>query len=221
MTQANREACIKATLKWEGGYTNDPRDPGGATNWGITINDAKTYWKKNATPEDVRKMPLDIAIDIYRSKYWKTKYYDCDKLNPGVDLAVFDAGVNSGPAQAKKWLDRSIGGTDEETINKYFDARLAMLQKLKTWPTFGQGWTNRCRDLRKLALSMTKQTGTSAPITKAAGAGTGAAAVAYGAWYMYGLYGLAIAAVVGVVIAIAVAVHNKAKANAQKDVNSV
>ena len=70
MTASNREAAISKTLTYEGGYTNDPRDPGGATNWGITIADANAYWKKGATPADVQAMPKSVAIDIYREKYW-------------------------------------------------------------------------------------------------------------------------------------------------------
>ena len=154
MTQANREAAIKATLKWEGGYSNDAADPGGPTMYGITIADARKYWKKNATAADVKAMPLDIAVDIYRTKYWKTTYYDCDKLASGVDLAVFDFGVNSGPSRAKKYLDASLGSSDTATVNKIFDKREEFLRGLSTFPVFGKGWMNRTKDLRKVALGM-------------------------------------------------------------------
>lgn len=157
MSVENREAAIKATLKWEGGYTNNPSDPGGPTNWGITIADAKRYWKSNATAADVKAMPQSVAVDIYRNKYWKTSYYDCDKLDSGVDLAVFDFGVNSGPSRAKRYLLLSIGGTSEETINNLFDKRLEFLRSLKTWPTFGAGWSHRCDDLRKVSLNLARQ----------------------------------------------------------------
>jgi lysozyme family protein len=66
MTASNREASISKTLTYEGGYTNDRRDPGGATNWGITIFDARLYWKHDASPADVKAMPKSVAIDIYR-----------------------------------------------------------------------------------------------------------------------------------------------------------
>lgn len=157
MAVENREFAIKATLKWEGGYTNNPKDPGGPTNWGITIADARRYWKSDANASDVKAMPLSVAVDIYRGKYWKTRYYDCDKLDSGVDLAVFDFGVNSGPARAKEYLNQAVGGTAEETINKLFDLRLAFLKRLSTWPTFGQGWANRCNDLRKVSLKLAGQ----------------------------------------------------------------
>lgn len=156
MTIQNREAAITETLKWEGGYSNVAADPGGPTNWGITIADARKYWKKNATASDVKSMPKDIAIDIYRSKYWKTPFYDCDKLASGVDLAVFDFGVNSGPSRAKKALDASVGGTAAETVNKICDQRMAFLRKLGTWPTFGTGWTRRVVGIRNKSIEMTK-----------------------------------------------------------------
>jgi Glycosyl hydrolase 108 len=60
---------LRELLGHEGGYDNDPDDPGGLTNYGTTIYDARKYWKADATAEDVRNMPLDVAKDIYRTKY--------------------------------------------------------------------------------------------------------------------------------------------------------
>lgn len=153
----SRNLVIAETLKWEGGYTNHPSDPGGPTNWGITLADAKKYWKKNATATDVKNMPKDIAIDIYRSKYWKTPYYDCDKLEAGVDLAVFDFGVNSGPERAKRYLDAAVGGDAQQTINRLCDARMKFLQGLAIWPAFGKGWTNRVKGIRSKAIQMASE----------------------------------------------------------------
>lgn len=153
----NRDVAISETLKWEGGYTNHPQDPGGPTNWGITLADAKKYWKKGATAQDVKNMPKQVAIDIYASKYWRTKYYDCDKLASGVDLAVFDFGVNSGPLRAKQHLDKAVGGPSEDTINKICDSRMAFLKRLTIWPTFGKGWTNRVKGIRSKSLELAKK----------------------------------------------------------------
>lgn len=212
MTKENREPSIKATLKWEGGYSNDAADPGGPTNWGITIADAKKYWKANATAEDVKRMPQDIAVDIYRSKYWKTSYYDCDKLDAGVDLAVFDFGVNSGPSRAKKYLDQSTGGTATETVNKIFDGREKFLRGLSTFPVFGKGWMNRTRDLRKVALAMA---GNKPPITsagtKATAATAAAGGVAWAAWIKFGFIGLGVVGVAIAIIALAISIHNQHK----------
>ena len=84
--------------------------PGGPTNWGITIHDARAYWKEDATAADVRNMPVEVAKDIYRSKYWDAMR--CDELPAGVDYAVFDYGVNSGIGRAGKVLRRLVALSD-------------------------------------------------------------------------------------------------------------
>lgn len=154
MSRTNCDEAIKFTLKEEGGYGNDSRDPGGPTNYGITIADVRKYVKPGATAQDVKNLTQAQAISIYRNKYWKTPYYDCDTLAPGVDLAVFDFGVNSGPSRAKKFLDKAVGGPDSETITKLCDARLAFLKGLSTWSTFGKGWGGRVSRVRARALQM-------------------------------------------------------------------
>jgi lysozyme family protein len=107
-------------------------------------------------------MPKSVAINIYTTKYWKTPYYDCDTLASGVDLSVFDFGVNSGPARAKKYLDQSIGGSPTDTIIKLNDKRLAFLQGLRTWGSFGVGWGRRVAGIKAKSLDMAKH-----PLTKA------------------------------------------------------
>lgn len=156
MSAQNREAAISETLKWEGGYSNDVGDPGGPTNWGITIHDARAYWKADATALDVRRMPKSVAVDIYRKKYWKTPYYDCDTIEPGVDLSVFDFGVNSGPSRAHAALMASIGGSSEDTINKINNYRMHFLRGLGTFGRFGVGWTRRVTGIRSKSLQMAK-----------------------------------------------------------------
>lgn len=195
MAVTNREPSIKVTLKWEGGYSNHPADPGGPTNYGITLADAKAYWKKNATALDVQNMPKDVAVDIYRCKYWKTPQYDCDKLDAGLDLCVFDFGVNSGPARAKKYLDGLKGKTVEEKINELCDKRLAFLRGLSIYSTFGQGWENRVKDIRKQALAMAKGGSSAGPVAGGVIIGGTAAAMNWPHYLPY------IAAAAGLVIA--------------------
>jgi hypothetical protein len=96
MATNNRDACISITLGYEGGYTNHPSDPGGPTNWGITIHDARMYWKPDATAEDVKAMPKAVAIDIYRQKYWAKMH--CDERPAGCDLVDFDLGSTQASA---------------------------------------------------------------------------------------------------------------------------
>ena len=153
----NREKAITETLKWEGGYSNDASDPGGPTNWGITIADVRKYINPSADAKDVRAISKEQAIKIYQEKYWKTPYYDCDNLASGVDLSVFDFGVNSGPSRAKKFLDKACGGTDAQTIIRLNDARLTFLQGLRTWPVFGKGWGRRVVGIKAKSLEMNKE----------------------------------------------------------------
>lgn len=144
---------------YEGGYTNDPRDPGGPTNWGITIKDARMYWMAAATANDVRNMPKSVAQGIYRKRYWDAQR--CDELPVGVDFAVFDYGVNSGIGRSGKVLRRVLKLPDntskitDEVIaaakaadpkavaDAIWDERLRFLKSLKTWPHFGGGWGKR------------------------------------------------------------------------------
>lgn len=152
MTAANYDACLKKTLVYEGGYTNNPADPGGPTNWGITIADARMYWKKDATAADVKAMPLSVAKEIYRKHYWDA--VKGDDLPDGLDLAVFDFAVNSGVSRSLNYLKLYRTNDAAESAARICDERLRFLKGLKTWPTFGKGWERRVVDVRKTALTM-------------------------------------------------------------------
>jgi lysozyme family protein len=169
------DEALRRLLVHEGGYTDHPSDPGGPTNWGITIHDYRRYLKPNATAADVRGMPVDVAKRIYRSKYWDAMR--CDELPAGVDYAVFDYGVNSGIGRAGKVLRRLLGlagnsaAVSDEVIaaarrreakaliGAICDERLAFLQGLRTWPVFGKGWGRRVQEVRAAALAMAGRTG--------------------------------------------------------------
>lgn len=165
----NYDATLKEVLEQEGGYSNDAGDSGGPTKYGITIIDARLYWKHNATAADVRAMPLNVAKDIYKSKYWDA--LQCDSLPDGLDLAIMDYGVNSGIHRAAMVLQRFVGVSDDgvigprtlaavETfsdktlIEKVCDERLSFLQSLHTWRLFGRGWGRRVAEVKTLSLKM-------------------------------------------------------------------
>jgi lysozyme family protein len=160
---------LKAVLVHEGGYVNNPKDPGGMTNLGCT----KTVWEEHCGhPVDEKAMraltPVDVA-PLYKSKYWdKIKG---DDLPSGVDYVVFDAAINSGPGRAAKWLqacvnvyaDGAIGDKTlqavrskdpKELINDYCAYRLSYLKMLQTWETFGKGWERRVKEVNASALKM-------------------------------------------------------------------
>lgn len=160
MATSNREAAISKTLQYEGGYTNHPADPGGPTNWGITIADARMYWKKDATAADVKAMPKSVAIEIYRKHYWDAM--KCDSLPAGVDLAVFDFGVNSGVSRSLAYYAACPKTDPVATVQVLCDKRLAFLKGLRTWATFGKGWNSRVVDVKAVAVKMAR-TGTLVP----------------------------------------------------------
>jgi len=127
MAASSYDEALARLLVHEGGYSNHPSDPGGPTNWGITLRDARAYWKRDATASDVRAMPVAIAKGIYRSKYWAAMR--CDDLPAGVDYAVFDYGVNSGVSRAAKVLQRLIGFIGGDVDGEIGDKTVAAAAK--------------------------------------------------------------------------------------------
>ena len=169
MAIENYDEALKRLLAHEGGYTHHPSDPGGPTNFGITIHDYGQYVKPGATAADVKAMRLDEAKAIYRAKYWDA--LRCDALPAGVDYCVFDYGVNSGIGRAARVLQRVVGVADDGRVGPQTlaavkarepkaivtgicDERLAFLQRLKTWPVFGKGWGRRVAEVRAASLAL-------------------------------------------------------------------
>jgi lysozyme family protein len=170
MAASSYDEVLRRLLTHEGGYTNDAADPGGPTNFGITITDYRKYVKPGATASDVRAMTVDEAKTIYRAKYWGAQR--CDELPAGVDDTVFDYGVNSGIGRSGKVLRRVLGLPDNDwrtsdeviaachkllpskIINDMNDERLRFLQSLKTWPVFGKGWGRRVAEVKAFSLQL-------------------------------------------------------------------
>jgi lysozyme family protein len=169
MVASTYETALRRVLAHEGGYSNHPSDPGGPTNFGITIADYRKYVKPSATAADMKAMRLDEARAIYRAHYWNA--LGCDELPAGLDYAVFDYGINSGIGRASRVLRRLAGGSGDgpldaallaavrktdarELIARLCDERLAFLKRLKTWPVFGAGWGRRVAQVRVVALGI-------------------------------------------------------------------
>ncbi len=148
------EICQAVTGKWEGGWSDHPDDPGGKTMYGITETRWHEYQDKmgmKRTP--VRNITMAQALKFYRSEFWLA--CGADKLFPGVDLAVYDASVNSGVSRGRKWLLASAGSNDHsETVKKICRARLSFMQSLKIWKTFGKGWGRRVADIEARGVAM-------------------------------------------------------------------
>lgn len=146
-------------LASEGGFVDDPRDPGGATKFGITHRTLAAWRGKAVTRDDVRALGRDEALEILRRQYWDA--VRGDDLPAGLDYAVFDYAVNSGPARAVKDLQRCVGVTVDGIIGAQTLAaidergdmpalieilcarRWRFLQGLSTFRAFGTGWERR------------------------------------------------------------------------------
>ena len=167
---ANFRKCVDIVLKHEGGFGDHPRDRGGATNLGITIGTLKEWRGDDSlTADDVKNLKEEEAREIYRTRYWNVMR--CDDLPAGVNLAVFDFGVNSGPPRSAKFLQQVVGAKADgaigpatlaatraappkDVISRICQLRLEYVRGLSNWSTFGRGWTNRINAVEKAALEM-------------------------------------------------------------------
>src|SRR3954447_9587673 len=94
--------CLAFVLEEEGGYSDMPGDPGGATNMGITRATLADWRGAPVSKDDVLSLERDEAAAIYRRRYWDA--IRGDELPAGLDLALFDDAVNSGPRMAVRDL---------------------------------------------------------------------------------------------------------------------
>ena len=165
----NFEKCMEMLLVHECGYVNHPSDPGGMTNLGVT---KKTYDNHHGTDideEGMRNLTVEDVMPIYRTNYGER--CRCQDLPSGVDWAVFDWAVNSGPGRAIKALQRAVGAfedgaigphtmmcvKDEEPaqiINRMAVHRDSFYRSLSTFDKFGRGWIRRNDETREQALEM-------------------------------------------------------------------
>ena len=162
------DEALRWILNAEGGYVNDPKDPGGETNKGITVGALQAAHRQGlTTTTSVRSLTDDDVRVIYGHNYWSPSCAGC--CIPPLDLILFDMAVNSGPVTAQMHLARAAGlkgcslpiGPHEDNVWDHFNAmmegnalaiacmneRLAFYKALVTWRTFGHGWTNRLINL--------------------------------------------------------------------------
>jgi lysozyme family protein len=169
MAKGNFENCLKFTLQFEGGFSNDPNDPGGPTNLGVTQATLSMFLGRQATIAEVKALTQAKVEPIYRLKFWD--HVNGDDLPVGVDLAVFDFGVHSGPSRGVMGLQRALDLADDgkpgpvtiaaankadptTLINAVCDERMEFLRQLKVFKKFAKGFINRVEKCRKAALSM-------------------------------------------------------------------
>jgi lysozyme family protein len=158
------DTAVKIILEMEGGYVNNPRDPGGETNYGIS--------KRSYPTLDIRNLDRSQAEAIYRNDYWNKM--QCDKMPDGVALIVFDMAVNQGPGIAAQLLQKAIGCKADGVvgpntiscicaqpataiIDDVRRKREAHYRSTINFDTFGAGWMNRLEHIYKLAREMTNE----------------------------------------------------------------
>src|SRR5210317_79609 len=169
MAAENYQTCLEMILHHEGGYVNHPKDPGGETNLGVT----KRVYEDFGGTKDMKDLTREDVEPIYKKNYWDR--VKGDELPAGLDLCVFDFGVNAGTGRAAKYLQTMIGTVAdggigpntlkalalyvesegvEQTIRNYQAARQEYYESLSTFETFGRGWTRRVDETTKMAIGM-------------------------------------------------------------------
>jgi lysozyme family protein len=151
----------------EGGYSNNPDDPGNWTGGGRGQSQLKgTKYGVSAASHpnlDIEHLTLTQAEDVYEADYWAKA--GCADLPPRLAFHVFDAAVNNGVGAAVRWLQSAVGATqdgvhgpqtkaavesaiardpgDLDIAAEVHAQRLHFMAGLSTWQTFGRGWSRR------------------------------------------------------------------------------
>ncbi|MDG4877668.1 glycoside hydrolase family 108 protein [Mesorhizobium sp. WSM4935] len=171
MAASREQESVARVLVHEGGFSNHPADPGGATMKGVTqrVYDAYSRSKGLAT-RSVKSITSLELFEIYDRQYWDA--VKGDQLPAGVDYVVFDGAVNSGPKQSILWLQRALGSlyrgrpdgviglatiaavqacnNHDALIDRICDQRLNFMRHLSTWSVFGKGWSARVAEVRSI-----------------------------------------------------------------------
>jgi lysozyme family protein len=156
---------LAMTLHHEGGWSDHPKDPGGATMKGITMQTYSDFLGRPAMKDELRRIPDDHVAAIYRKGYWdKVRGDDLAAISPGLAACVFDFAVNSGPGRAARALQSLCGAVTDgaigpntlkqaaawvamlgapTAIDAYQAFRQHYLESLDTFAHFGKGWTQR------------------------------------------------------------------------------
>jgi len=144
------EEAFERVIGHEGGYVNDPRDPGGETHYGIS--------KRSYPMEDIMGLTIERARLLYRRDYWGPA--GCDAVPDAIKFDLFDMAVNSGVKTAIKTLQCAAGADVDGIIGprtllavqsmpaarlvaRFNGARLAYMTDAAGWPTFSRGWAKR------------------------------------------------------------------------------
>ena len=131
-------AAAEFILKWEGGYTHDPDDPGGETNFGIS--------RKSYPNLDIANLTRERAIELYQRDFWNAM--GCDALVYPLDIIAFDTGINCGVPRTKKWINEA-NGNSYALLMRRLEHYTYVIRVNKKLIRFLAGWVNRVVDLYK------------------------------------------------------------------------
>lgn len=165
----NWEKCFRLVLSHEGGFVNHPRDPGGRTNLGVTQRSWEAYIDRPVTEAEMKALTPEMVKPFYKSRYWDK--VRGDELPAGVDYAVYDLAVNSGPTRAAKYLQQVVGvpadgiigrktmaavmdAQADEVVDAICGIRVDFLRSLPTFEVFGKGWMRRVAEVEEVAKGM-------------------------------------------------------------------
>jgi lysozyme family protein len=166
---SNWQKSFELMLKSEGGYVNNPADPGGMTNLGVTKATWENWVGRESDEAEMRGLTPEKVEPLYKKKYWDA--VRGDELPMGLDYLMFDFAVNAGAGRAIKTLQTAVGVTPDggfgpmtmaavqavdpvELIERFSQAKEDFYRSLNTFATFGKGWLNRVADVKVKASAM-------------------------------------------------------------------
>jgi lysozyme family protein len=173
MSIGNFNAALSIILHHEGGFVNNPKDPGGMTNLGVTKKTLEGFLHRSVTEKEMRALTPTSVAPLYKTQYWDA--VECDQIPVGLDLCIFDFAVNAGTGRAAKFIQRVVGAAEDgnigprtlsllqqevrtqginKIIGKFQDARADYYKSLKTFPTFGKDWLRRVSEVTTAAQQM-------------------------------------------------------------------
>lgn len=257
MARSNFPAVMEEVFKHEGGLSMIRSDPGNWTGGKVGVGELRgTNFgiASHAHPNvDIRNLTKEQAREIYRRSYWNPILGD--DLPVGIDLVTMDPAVNSGVSRGARWLQQALGnvvvdgrigpqtiaaaGATEPVpvIQRACKARMGFLRGLRTWDTFGRGWSRRVASVEAVSvrMSVTAMGGSARPVLakavedalakadregKAAGgvavtgAGGGSGAATLADLPIWGLIGFGILVVLVIVILLGQRRHDQDRAHA-------
>jgi lysozyme family protein len=165
----NFQRSLALVLAHEGGFSNNPHDPGGMTNLGVTKKAWEACVGRQVEEAEMRSLTPEKVMPLYKTKYWDA--CKCDELPLGVDYAVFDFAVNAGVSRASKTMQAALGtaadgivgpatigvavnADPDEFLEKFSAAKEQFYRSLSTFDHFGRGWLRRVAEVKQTAEGM-------------------------------------------------------------------